>query len=101
MQSHASPCRSQQLENERDETMAAWDGNRKCHPAKLHPQVYPPGSNTNEIKAIRPKTISKNSLASASLALALGHGMDVPCVGFSNVGDNGHYQRRWEKMQTG
>lgn len=76
-----------------DNDMAAWDGNRKCNPAKLHTQVYPPGSNTNKTKAIRPRTISKSSRGAASLALALGMEWNVPCVGFSNVGGNGHYQR--------
>lgn len=63
----------------------------------VSPQSYPPGANRNQIKDIRPKTISKNSLSSASLALALGHVMECVTCGFGNVGGNGHYKREWQK----
>lgn len=70
---------------------------QKMQSCQVSSQSYPPGTNTNKIKDIRPKTISKSSLSSASLALALGHVMECVMCGFGNVGGNGHYKRKWQK----
>lgn len=55
--------------------MAAWDGNRNAILPSFTPKSTLPAPTQTKTKAIGPRTISKNSLGSASLALALGHGM--------------------------
>lgn len=62
--------------------MATWDVRRKCNPAKFQTQLHPPSTNTNEIKKTGPKTTSKSSAGSASLARVLGYVMECYVCGF-------------------